>query len=103
LVAPQFRSYRARRAQGERLVLKACAGAFVAVLGYAAHTTAALGPAYGDLMLDTAPTASLTRSGDDLIITGSIDHMFEGSTFAGPNRAEKTDRARPVVDVMEMT
>jgi hypothetical protein len=102
-MAPQFRSSRARRAQGERFTLKAFAGAVLAVIGYCAHTTGAMGPAYGDVMLESAPAASLSRSGDDLILTGSIDHIFAGATFAGPNRAEKQDRARQAVDVMEMT
>lgn len=81
-------------------MLKAFGAGVVALLGYAGFTFPALGPAYGDLAVASAPTASLTRSGDDLILTGSIDHMFSGATFSGPNRSEKQDRLRSSVDVM---
>jgi len=83
-------------------VLKAVGAGALALLGYAGFTFPAVGPAYGDLPLVSTPTASLTRSGDDLILTGSISHMFEGSTFAGPNRSEKQDRLRRPIDVMEV-
>ncbi|HVZ94600.1 MAG TPA: cell wall hydrolase [Phycisphaerales bacterium] len=42
--------------------------------------------------------AYLTQSGDDLIITGSVAHLFRTSMFSGPNRAEKTNRARLTPD-----
>ncbi|HEY0853922.1 MAG TPA: cell wall hydrolase [Devosia sp.] len=74
----------------------------LALLGYAGFTFPAIGPSYGELAYADAPAASLTRSGSDLIITGSISHMFEGSTFSGPNRSEKQDRLRRTVDVMEV-
>jgi spore germination cell wall hydrolase CwlJ-like protein len=102
-MAPQFRSAGARRARSELAVLKAFCGGALALLGYAGLTFPAIGPAYGDLPLDTAPVASLTRSGDDLIITGSLDHIFDSATFSGPNRSAKQDRMRPVVGVMEFT
>lgn len=83
-------------------MLKAFGAGALALLGYAGFTFPAIGPAYGDLALAATPTASLTRSGDDLILTGSIEHMFEGSTFSGPNRSEKQDRLRRPIDVMEV-
>jgi spore germination cell wall hydrolase CwlJ-like protein len=77
------------------------AGAVFAVFSYAAFTTGAIGPAFGSIAeLAEAPRASLAHAGDDVIITGSIDHMFQTGSFAGPNRAEKQDRARPLPDVM---
>jgi spore germination cell wall hydrolase CwlJ-like protein len=45
-----------------------------------------------------APTATLARNGDDLIITGSVDNLFNTGFFAGPNRAEKVNRARLTPD-----
>ncbi|RYE85409.1 MAG: hypothetical protein EOP19_09495, partial [Hyphomicrobiales bacterium] len=76
-MAPQFRSARARRVRNELVALKAFGAGALALLGYAGLTFPAAGPAYGDLALATAPTASLTRSGDDLILTGSIGHIFD--------------------------
>jgi len=100
-MAPQFRSAGASRARKELAALKAFGAGVVALLGYAGLTFPAIGPAYGELAYD-APTASLTRSGSDVIITGSISHMFSGSMFSGPNRSEKQDRLRRPVDVMEV-
>lgn len=82
-------------------MLKVFGAAALALVGYAGLTFPALGPAYGDLPAAEAPRASLSRSGTDLIITGSIDHIFESATFSGPNRSEKQDRLRPTVNVME--
>jgi hypothetical protein len=42
--------------------------------------------------------ASLTYSGIDPVITGSVDHLFDSASFTGPNRAEKTNRVRPAID-----
>lgn len=47
--------------------------------------------------------ASLSFSGVDPVITGSVDHMFDSVSFTGPNRAEKTDRVRPAVDMAAFT
>lgn len=79
-------------------------GTALAVVGYAGATGAAVGPAFGDIDEYIAPvqTASLTRAGDELLITGSLDHIFSSGSFAGPNRAEKQDRLRPAVDVVAM-
>ena len=45
-----------------------------------------------------APMATLTRKGDEVLITGSLGHIFDSVTFTGPNRAEKRDRARPMAE-----
>ena len=72
-------------------------------LSYAGLTNGAFGPT-GDLA-DSLPanvdlvTASLSYSGIDPVITGSVDHLFDSASFTGPNRAEKTDRRRPAVDL----
>jgi spore germination cell wall hydrolase CwlJ-like protein len=45
------------------------------------------------------PTATLTRHGDDVIITGSVAYLFDASPmFSGPNRSEKVNRARLTPD-----
>lgn len=79
-------------------------GAALAVFGYAGLTGAAVGPAFGSLADFDVPiqTASLVVSGTDVTITGSIGDIFTSGSFSGPNRAEKQDRYRPVVDVMEV-
>jgi spore germination cell wall hydrolase CwlJ-like protein len=76
-------------------------------LGYAGLTNGAFGPA-SDLA-DALPSdvalvaASISYSGVDPVITGSVDHLFETASFTGPNRAEKTDRRRPPVDVLAVS
>lgn len=76
-------------------------------LGYVGLTNGAFGPA-SDLA-DTLPSevelvaASISYSGVDPVITGSVDHLFETSSFTGPNRAAKTDRLRPPVDVLAVS
>ena len=76
----------------------------MAVIGYVGCTTAAVGPQFGTeaIVTPAAPTARLERRGDEVLITGSISGMFSSGAFVGPNRAEKQDRARPLVDVMEI-
>jgi len=80
------------------------AGVFC-VLGYATFTQGAFGPAsegLGDLGRPglKLAEASLSFSGSSASVAGSFDHLFDTATFNGPNRAEKTDRVRPVVDVL---
>lgn len=83
------------------MLLRALAGAALTVLSYATLTTGAVGPAFGSIAeIAAEPSASLARTGDDLILTGSVDHIFAAKTLIGPNRAEKQDRARPLPDVM---
>lgn len=101
-MATQFRSAGARRARNEFIVLKAFGVALLGLAGYAGLTAPAHGPAYGDLSGSAllAPAATLARSGEDLIITGSVGHLFDVAAFSGPNRAAKQDRLRPAVDLM---
>ena len=76
-------------------------------LGYVGLTNGAFGPA-SDLA-DALPSdvelvaASISYSGLDPVITGSVDHLFQTSSFTGPNRAAKTDRLRPPVDVLAVS
>ncbi len=82
---------------------------FVASLTYLTCASGAFGPA-GDLpSVDaSAPQielakASLSYSGADPVITGSVDHLFATASFMGPNRGEKSDRYRPAVDVLAVS
>jgi spore germination cell wall hydrolase CwlJ-like protein len=76
-------------------------------LGYAGLTNGAFGPS-SDLT-DLLPpelalvTASISYSGVDPVITGSVDHLFETASFTGPNRAAKSDRVRPPVDALALS
>lgn len=76
-------------------------------LGYAGLTNGAFGPS-SDLAEMLPPdvdlvTASLSYTGVDPVITGSVDHLFDTASFTGPNRAEKGDRVRPQVDVLALS
>ena len=78
------------------------AGAF-ALMGYGALTGTANGPGFGDVGIlgaDVIP-ASLSFSGQDPVITGSVNDLFSSSTFNGPNRADKRDRARVQVAALD--
>src|SRR5688572_22797662 len=92
----------AGRARKELAALRATGGLLLMVWA-ASFSTGAIGPAYGSLA-DVRPEAiaSITRSGDDIIITGSIDHLFAPS-FNGTNKAEKRDRLRPNVDATALS
>lgn len=83
------------------------AGIFCA-LSYAGFTAGAHGPASDAadaLIPDEAKLvqASLSYSGADPVITGSVDHLFAGASFTGPNRSAKTDRVRPQVDALALS
>ena len=44
------------------------------------------------------PAATLERKGDEVIIVGSVESLFNTGFFSGPNRAEKVNRARLTPD-----
>jgi spore germination cell wall hydrolase CwlJ-like protein len=76
-------------------------------LSYAGLTGGAFGPA-SNLPHDVpTPTklvrASLSYTGIDPVITGSVNNLFASASFTGPNRAAKTDRVRPAVDVLALS
>jgi spore germination cell wall hydrolase CwlJ-like protein len=98
---------RARRGSLELTTLKGVAGLVTVVLGLAGMTNPAFGPADGTLDVAKLVAPAETRATIDFlgaapVITGSVDHMFLGSGFVGPNRAAKTDRARYIPDVIEV-
>ncbi|ODT69521.1 MAG: hypothetical protein ABS75_16560 [Pelagibacterium sp. SCN 63-23] len=80
----------------------------VASLAYLGLAGGAFGPASEPLGESGRPAAavalaSLTYSGVDPIITGTVDHLFDTASFTGPNRAQKTDRLRPEVDPLAIS
>ena len=46
----------------------------------------------------SGPTATLTREGDKVVITGSVAMLFNTGSFSGPNRAQKVNRSRLTPD-----
>jgi len=78
------------------------------VLSYIGLAGGAFGPAsepLGTLGLPQAPVAqaTLSYSGTDPIITGSVEHLFDSVSFTGPNRAAKMDRYRPAPDALAIS
>ncbi len=84
----------------------------MAPLAYIGLAGAAFGP--GSAPLGTAglpgqtheiaiAQASLSYSGVDPFITGSVNHLFDSVSFTGPNRAQKTDRVRPAMDALAIS
>lgn len=98
-----YRTSPAERARRELALLKGLMGAALSIMFAAGLTGAAQAPGAASVAsLQSAeietPNATLTRKGDEVLITGSIGHIFDSETFSGPNRAEKRDRARPMAD-----
>ncbi len=102
---PAVRKGAARAARRGHPFARLLALGVIGALSFVGLTAAAYGPASGALgdLGKPAPRlaeASLSRSGIDPVITGSVDHLFDGASFTGPNRGEKTDRVRPMPDAM---
>jgi len=95
------RPYRHQSAQFAFKLARACGAVLVAVTSYGALTTGAVGPDGGDVPAEppVRQVASLSYNGTDLVITGSVDHLFKSGTFVGANRSEKRNRERISVDV----
>ena len=74
----------------------------LALAAYPLLTAGANGPSLDGptKAVASVPTAKLERKGDDLIIVGSVETLFNTGFFAGPNRAEKVNRARLTPDGM---
>jgi len=104
---PVARLRPARADRRLRPVARCLAVALLGVLSYAGLTGMALAPASDLLDATPAPArlalASLSYSGVDPVITGSVDSLFAAAGFTGPNRAAKTDRMRPQVDVLALS
>ncbi len=90
-----------RRPRRDHAIFNAFVGVAFIGLAFAASAGAAHGPADGPAVMPARPEqASIDFSGGDVIVTGSLGHLFNASTFAGPNRAEKQGRARPAIDTL---
>jgi len=102
---PAVRKDAARAVRRAHPIARALALGVIGALTFVGLTAAAYGPAsdaLGDLGKPALRLveASLSHSGTDAIITGSVDHLFEGASFSGPNRGGKSDRVRPTPDAM---
>ncbi len=101
LFHPPVRSRSAKAVRRNTFARVLVAGVTCGLL-YAGLTGVAFGPA--EDLANALPSdlkivgASLSFSGTDPVITGSVDHLFASASFTGPNRALKTDRVRPAVD-----
>src|SRR5215217_6545414 len=103
---PVVRSHAVRAVRRVALVAKIMALGFVASLAYLGFAAGAFGPSsdlpviQASLAAPDASVASLSYYGVDPVITGSVDHLFASASFTGPNRAEKSDRFKPAVDLV---
>ncbi len=72
----------------------------LALLAYPLLTAGANGPSLDGptRAVAAAPVATLERKGNDLVIVGSVESLFNTGFFSGPNRAEKVNRARLTPD-----
>jgi hypothetical protein len=72
----------------------------LALAAYPLLTAGANGPSLDGPAKAVAavPAATLERQGDEVIIVGSVESLFNTGFFAGPNRAEKVNRARLTPD-----
>ncbi|MHA6691846.1 cell wall hydrolase [Devosia sp. A449] len=108
-MASSHRSVRSRPARAVRRhpFTRLLAVGIFCGLGYAGLTNGAFGPAaeLGDALPSDVDlvAASISYSGADPVITGSVDHLFQTASFTGPNRAAKTDRLRPKADVLAIS
>lgn len=92
----------ARKARGVSFVTKGISAVILAAIAYTGTISAAQNPDIETIANVVAPQirASLIYSGTDVMITGSVAHMFDAQTFSGPNRSEKRARNRPIEDAL---
>lgn len=74
------------------------ASLLLSLVAYPALIGAADTPGPGEVRLPAGPAAHLERKGDDLVIVGSVQSLFNTGFFSGPNRAQKVNRARLTPD-----
>ncbi len=72
----------------------------LALAAYPLLTAGANGPSLDgpSRAVAAVPVATLERKGDELVIVGSVESLFNTGFFSGPNRAEKVNRARLTPD-----
>ena len=100
---PVVRSRQGRAVRPILVLARTLLALSVTGLSYAGLAGAAFGPAAEPLGQEGLPApklaeASLSFAGVDPIITGSVAGLFDTPMFAGPNRAEKVNRARLTPD-----
>lgn len=99
-----YRTTPLSRAQRELAVLKGLLGVVVVAvsslaLAFPANAPGVAGAAQAAV---AEPTATLSRVGTDVIITGSVN-LFGGASFTGTNKALKQDRALREIDIATLT
>ena len=98
-----YRTTPLSRARHELAVLKGLLGVVMVTMTSVALALPAHAPGMaGEAQAAAEASATISRVGTDVIITGSID-LFEGASFTGTNKALKQDRARREVDLASYT
>ncbi|GGA55774.1 hypothetical protein GCM10011499_27390 [Pelagibacterium lentulum] len=99
-----YRSHpvRSRKGRASTVLARAMAGLTLSVCAWAAL----VGETGGYRALDPAseipavPIAALHFEANEPVITGSVSSLFDAPIFSGPNRTDKTGRARPETDIV---
>lgn len=104
-MAQKKRPAPARTARGISFLTKSVSAISLAAIAYVSATMPSVNPDAENALSIAGRTvpASLSYSGTDVIITGSVDHIFADQTFSGPNRSKKQARVRPLPDVLTHT
>lgn len=92
---------RARGARALSILARGVAALSLSAVAYGATAFGTGGHREVDAATELPPVAlaSLSYENDRPVITGSVTSLFETSLFAGPNRAEKTDRVAAAPDI----
>ncbi|WP_417580145.1 cell wall hydrolase [Pelagibacterium sp.] len=93
---------RATPARASRRVLKAVGALTLSVVAYGFAVPGTGGFRAVDPATEFPPVAaaSLSFEGDQPVISGTVASLFQTTTFSGPNRTDKTDRARPELNLV---
>lgn len=86
--------------RGISLLTKSLSAVSLAVIALVSTTMPSLNPETV-LSAKAQNLPAITYSGTDVIITGSVNHIFDTHTFAGPNRAKKRPRTWGREDVLD--
>lgn len=101
-MAQKSRPATARMASGITFLTKSMSAISLAAIAYVSTAMPSQSPDFETVLSAAAQTlpARLAYSGTDLIITGSVNHIFGAHTFSGPNRSQKQARVLPLPDVL---
>src|SRR5690606_19747195 len=78
--------------------LGTAAAIVLAVLALPLTAGNAISPDSGATLVAPRTLATVSREGDEVLLTGSVASLFNSAFFAGPNRGEKVNRARLTPD-----